>query len=106
MPGQKLNLNSLEARKQLLLAESELNRAGLLEAWHAWKSEAHRLARKARTVGSIASLAAVAVAAYSNLRRGTPGTDGGNGKSSWISNCLTGMRTGVSLWVALKSFFR
>jgi len=105
MPGKKPRLKPLEARKQLLLAESELNRARLLQEWSGLKGEVHRLTRQARTVGSFASLAATVMTVYSTRRHGPPGPDGGKSGSPWISTWLNNARMAASLWVALKSCF-
>ena len=51
----------LELRTELLIAESELNRAQLIDDWEA-ATEWHRtLSAGARTVGSVASAAALLV---------------------------------------------
>jgi hypothetical protein len=105
MCGKRPRLKPLEARKQLLLAESDLNRTRLIQEWNGLKGEVHRLTRQVRTVGSFASLAAVVWAAFSARRRG-PGPDDRNGKTSWGSKLLNCARTGASLWVVLKSCFR
>ena len=105
MPG-KPRLKLLEARKQLLLAESDLNRARLLQEWIGWKGEVQHLTHQIRKVGCIASVAAAAMAAFSAWRHGSPVPDGRNGKTPWISTLLNSARTGVSLLGLLKSLFR
>jgi HPt (histidine-containing phosphotransfer) domain-containing protein len=51
-------MNPLESRKQLLIAESELNRAQLVQEWQTMADEVHALADQARTISSIASAVA------------------------------------------------
>jgi hypothetical protein len=106
MSGKKAHLKPLEARKQLLLAESELNRVRLLEEWSGLNDEVHRLTRQVRSVGALASLTTAAIAAVSAWRLSSSGPENGKGKSSWIATLLNGVRMGASLWVALKSCFR
>ena len=88
MHGKRPRLKPLEARKQLLLAESELNRARLLQVWNRLKNEARRLSHQTRPVGSFASLAAAAMAASSAWRHGASSPDGEQGISSRISTFM------------------
>ena len=62
-------MKPLESRKQLLIAESELNRAQLVEEWHTMSDEARALVHQARTIGSFASAAATLVAGLASCRR-------------------------------------
>ena len=55
-------MNPLESRKQLLIAESELNRAQLVQEWQVMTGEVRSLTSQARTIGSIASAVATLVA--------------------------------------------
>lgn len=61
-------MNALESRKQLLIAESELNRAQMLHELQTIGSELHALANQARTAGSIAAAVATLVAGLSSFR--------------------------------------
>ena len=51
-------MNPLQSRKKLLLAESELNRAQLVQEWRTLADEVHALTTQAKTIGAIASAAA------------------------------------------------
>ena len=62
-------MNPLETRKQLLIAESELNRAQLVQEWQMVADDAHALARKASIIASWVSIAASLVAGLAFLRR-------------------------------------
>lgn len=64
-------MKSLESRKQLLIAESELNRAQLVQEWNTLADEARSLVQKARTISSFASAAATLVAGLASCRRKT-----------------------------------
>jgi len=62
-------MKSLESRKQLLIAESELNRAQLIQEWRTMADEARSLVHQARTISSFASAAATLVAGVASCRR-------------------------------------
>ena len=101
MPGKTSHLNPLESRKQLLVAESELNRAGLSEEWQAMTRSARDLAHQAKTIAAWASSAALVVAGVSALRRDSPRS--GTVKSSWFQKILKGARMASTLWLALRA---
>ena len=50
MSGKNPRMNPLESRKQLLIAESELNRAQLVQEWQTMTDEVHSLVNQARTI--------------------------------------------------------
>jgi HPt (histidine-containing phosphotransfer) domain-containing protein len=62
-------MNPLASRKKLLIAESELNRAQLVQEWQTMTAEVHSLASQARSVGSFASAAATLVAGLASCRQ-------------------------------------
>lgn len=104
MPGKNFNLTPLESRKQLLLVESELNRAQLLNELRDFKNEIHHLQDQVQAIGSLASSAAKLAATFSAIGNAFTHRDAnGKGKSSWISTLLNGARTGASIWGALRS---
>ncbi len=100
-------LKSLEVRKQLLIAESELNRAHLLKDVTHMKEEIERLKKQVATVGSIASSIAVLATTISLFRRRASkvGKPGGSALS-WITAAMEGARIGTSLFSKVKSFFQ
>jgi hypothetical protein len=100
-------LKSLEIRKQLLIAESELNRVHLLKDVTHMKEEIARLKKQVATVGSIASSIAVLATTVSFFRRraSKAGSSGGSGLS-WITAAIEGARIGTSLFSKVKSFFK
>ena len=61
MSGKNPRMNSLESRKQLLIAESELNRAQLVGDLAALTDGVRTLADRAKSFGSIVSSTAVLV---------------------------------------------
>ena len=101
MSGKYLHMNSLESRKQLLIAESELNRAQLVQDWQTMASEVHSLTNQARTLSSMASAAASLVAGLASCRRktSTPGAD----KPSWWQTLLKGAGLVGSFWSEFRS---
>jgi hypothetical protein len=62
-------MKALESRKQLLIAESELNRAHLISDWESLAVEVHALTHRAKTMGSLASAATLLISALSSFRR-------------------------------------
>jgi hypothetical protein len=101
MFGKKPRLNPLESRKQLLIAESELNRAQMAGDMAALTAGVHTLTDRAKSFGSIASSAAVLVAGLAAFRRGKPaGTDT---KSSWRQTILKGAGLISTFWLAFRS---
>jgi hypothetical protein len=107
MPGKNFHLTPLESRKQLLLVESELNRAQLVNELRDLKSEIHYLKNQVQAVGSLVSSAAKLATTFSAIGSAfTHRAAGKNGKSSWISTLLNGARTGASIWGALQSHLK
>jgi hypothetical protein len=94
-------MNSLNSRKQLLIAESELNRAQLVQEWRTMASEVHSLTSQARTISSIASAVASLVAGLSSLRhkKSAPAAE----KPSWWQTLLKGAGLAGSFWQAFRS---
>jgi len=106
MFGEKPKLTSLETRKQLLLLESDLNRAQFVEAVQDWKDEFHQTKEHLTQFGSMVSLVGRLAATFSTVRRlfSRPAADGG--KKSWLSLLFDGMTAGTSLWQMLSSHRR
>ena len=94
-------MNPLELRKELLIAESELNRAQLAGDMAALTAEVRTLTDRAKSFGSIASSAAVLVAALAAFKRGKP-VDAG-AKPSWLKTILKGAGLISTLWLAFRS---
>jgi hypothetical protein len=94
MSGKASHVNSLEVRKQLLVAECELSRALLSEEWSTLAHGAGAMARRARTVGAWASAAALLAVGVTALRRG-PLAAG--------ASILKGLRLGSAIWLGFRS---
>jgi hypothetical protein len=93
MSGKASHLSPLEARKQLLIAESELSRALLSEEWSTMAHGAGAMARRARTVGAWASAAALLAVGVTALRCG-PRAAG--------ATVLKGLRLGSAIWLGFR----
>jgi len=75
-------------RKDLLIAESELNRVQLMDEWEAAKEWHHTLSAGARVAGSVASAVALVASGVRAFRskRGSP--NGAEG--SWLQPLIKG----------------
>jgi hypothetical protein len=89
-------MSPLESRKQLLIAESELNRVQLLQELRAMKGEVHSLATQARTISSFASAAATLVAGIISFRqkKSAPTPE----KPSWWRTILKSAQLAGTIW--------
>jgi hypothetical protein len=93
-------MNSLASRKQLLIAESELNRAQLVEEWQMMADDVHALAHRAKTITILASATASVLAVLSSLRRkkATPADE----KPSWWKTLLKSAGLVSTVWQAFR----
>jgi hypothetical protein len=100
MFGKNPRLNPLESRKQLLIAESELNRAQLIQEWQAMADGVRSVAARARTISSVASTAASLVVSLASFRRkkAAPAAE----KPSWLQTILKGAGLISTFWLAFR----
>jgi hypothetical protein len=94
-------MNPLESRKQLLIVESELNRAQLAGDVAALRSDFRALADRAKSFSSIASSVAMLVAALAAFQRGKAAEAGA--KRSWLQILLKGAGLVSTIWLAFRS---
>jgi hypothetical protein len=101
MFGKNSRLNPLESRKQLLIAESELNRVQLAQAWRTLADEAHALGEQARTIRSMASAVATLMAGLSSCRhkKSVPAAE----KPSWWRTILKGVGVVGTFWQTFRA---
>ncbi|HEX3628537.1 MAG TPA: hypothetical protein VH280_24270 [Verrucomicrobiae bacterium] len=103
-------MNTLESRKQSLMAESEVNRIELLKDWEALKADATRVRKHLFAAGSIASSAAVLATVAALIRRHheqpTAPKPESHSKVPWVSAAMDGARVGASLFFKVRSFMR
>jgi hypothetical protein len=93
-------LNPLESRKELLLAESELNRARMIEDVAALSADIHALADRAKSFDTIASSAAVLVSGLAAFQRGKSAD--ADAKPSWLRTIVKGAGLVSNLWLAFR----
>jgi hypothetical protein len=100
MSGKNHHLNPLAARKQLLITESDLNRAQLVQDWQAVADGVHSVASRARTLGSMVSATASLVAILASFRRQqtAPAAE----KPSWLPTLLKGTALISTVWQAFR----
>lgn len=89
-------MNPLTSRKQMLIAESELNRAHLMQDWQRMTGEVHALADEARLLRSVVSAGATLVTGFAAFRRKKAAA--GPGKTSWLQTILKGASQISNLW--------
>ena len=94
-------MNPLQSRKKLLLAESELNRAQLVQEWRTLADEAHALTTQAKTIGAIASAAASLVTGLLSFRHKKPAPV--DEKPSWLQTILKGAGLASKFWATFRS---
>jgi hypothetical protein len=100
MFGKETRLSPIEARKQLLIAESEINRLRLLEEWQALSDELGRLAERARSFDSMSSLITPLLAGLTSFSNNKPADEAP--KRSWFRNIVVGARLTSTIWRALR----
>ena len=100
MFGKNPRLNPLESRKQLLVAESELNRAQLVQEWQTMVDGVRSVADRARTISFLASTAASLIADLASFRckKSAPAAE----KPSWLQTILKGASLISTIWLAFR----
>jgi hypothetical protein len=101
MSGKNPRLNALASRKQLLIAESDLNRAHLVHEWQTMAGDVHALANRAKTIGSIATAAASLAAGLSAFRRKKSAS--GAEKTSWWRTIVKVAGLVTAVWSAFRN---
>jgi hypothetical protein len=94
-------MNAFELRKQLLIAESDLNRAHLLCEWQTMAADFSALARRAKTISGMASAAGWLVAGLTSFRS-KPSTSAAE-RPSWWQTILKGAGVASFLWSEFRS---
>lgn len=81
----------------MLIVESELNRAQLVQDWQTMAGEAHVLTHQARTLGAVASgaVALISGASWFSRRKSPPAAK----KPSWLQTILKGAQMVGSVWL-------
>ena len=93
-------MNPLVSRKQLLIAESELNRAQLVHDWQTMADQVHSLANQARTITFLASTAASLIAGFASFRQKKSASAAE--KPSWVQTIVKGAGLVSTIWSAFR----
>jgi hypothetical protein len=101
MPGKSPRVNPLAARKRLLIAESELNRAQMVGDLSELADGVRTMASRAKSIGAITASVAALIAGLAVIPRGKP-SEGAAG-SSWLHRFIKGAGLAASLWSAFRS---
>jgi len=99
MPGPHHQLTALQVRKQLLLVESEVNRAQLVAELEGLNNHVQGLAHQCKTFASLVSSVASGV---NSIRSMWPESGNPSG-NSWFSRVKGYFRAGASVWDAFRS---
>ena len=100
MFGRRSDVNPLAARKQLLIAESELNRAQLIEDWQTMAEGVRGITKRARSIGTLASSAVSLLTGMVSYAKSRP--EPAAAKSSWFEKLVGGARLASTIWLALR----
>jgi hypothetical protein len=101
MFGKNTGMTSLQSRKQLLIAESELNRAQMVEDMSALKADVCAFTHRAKSFDSIVSSTAMLVAGLAAFRCGKPSD--ADAKPSWLQTALKGANLVSTVYQAFRS---
>ena len=100
MSGKSTRMNPLASRKQLLIAESELNRAQLAGNLAELRADACSLTQGAGTLVAVVASSLKLAADLAALRRNKPaGTDE---KPTWMNTIVNGAGLVSKLWHAFR----
>jgi len=94
-------MNSLKSRKQLLIAESELNRTHLEQDWCAITTGVRTLTDRAKSTSSFAAAAAMLVTGFATWRRVK--SEHADGKLSWLQKIFKGAGLISTVWLAFRA---
>jgi hypothetical protein len=101
MPGATPQLKSLATRRQLLLIESQVNRAQLKRDWDDFGVAVRTATAPVR--GAVSILQGIASLFRQEARSHSTVPNGEHKSSAWIAPLLDGARLGASLWDAFRA---
>jgi hypothetical protein len=101
MFGKTNGITPMQAHKQLLLAESELNREQIQEELSAIRQSVGQTVSRLKTVGSLASVATLLAASVSAFRHKSDAPS--ETKTSWVGTILKGAQLAGSLCLGFRS---
>lgn len=100
MPGKMSRLKSLASHKQLLIAESELNRAQLAAEYRNFSEETCRLVSQASAISSLTSAAVTIVTALTPF--GRKAASSGTEHFPWFKSLLKSAGLCTVIWRAFR----
>ena len=101
MFGKRPRISPLAARKQLLIAESEINRVRLVQEWQTVAEEAGRVVHRAKSFKGMATSMLSLVAAVGAFTGRPPAPAAG--KSSWLQKISSGVRLASTVWLMFRA---
>ena len=101
MLDRHVHVSPLQARKQLLIAESELNRSDLSQEWLALRQGGHELARRAKTIGAWAALGSSLLTGWGAYRQGQGLRP--RPKRSWLDTALQTAKITHEIWALCRT---
>ena len=108
MSGKRNDLTAREMHKQLLIVESELNRAQLVREVHLVTARVQNITAQISALGSLATRVGEFGPMVADFFKGFSGSkknagDEDDEKPSWFSRIFNGIRSGVDLWTTFRS---
>ena len=94
-------MNPLQSRKQLLIAESEINRVQLGREWQTLTDEAGAVADKAKSFNGLATSILSLVAAVGTFTNAAPAPAAA--KTSWLQKITSGVKLASTIWLMFRS---
>ncbi|MDB6027214.1 MAG: hypothetical protein JWM68_3437 [Verrucomicrobiales bacterium] len=101
MFGKIPGISPLESRKQLLIAESEINRVQLLHEGRVLTNDVRGVAQAMRSVSSLGSAAALLVTGLFAYQRSKSASS--DAKPSWMQTALKCVQMAGDLWAAFRA---
>jgi hypothetical protein len=93
-------MNALEARKQLLIAESEINRVQLVQEWQTLADEMRSVVHQTKSISAFAFAATALISGIASFRRIKSARSGE--KRSWWQTLLKGVQLAGPLWAVFS----
>ena len=100
MFGKKSRVSRLAAQKQLLIAESELNRVQLCREWQSMTDEARTISKRAQSYNGIATSVISMVAAVGVFKNNSRAAVGA--KTSWLQKITCGAKLASTVWLLFR----
>ncbi|HXF09970.1 MAG TPA: hypothetical protein VN625_04235 [Desulfuromonadaceae bacterium] len=103
MLGKESVLKSLAARRQALVAESDLHRTEFAREWAVLHEEVAQVARPVQKAGHYFAAGTKVFGLFMALRRTWTHSRRADGRRDWLAMVLQAARLGLSFWPAFRS---